>query len=348
MRNFLILLLISFAGFFISCSDNTTESNIPPHIETIEPAKASPGDIITIYGTNLGYNPVEGKILINDLVINPNQTEKWNNSFIRLQLPLTAKSGGIQIILGTDSSNTIFYEIEEKPAIEFIHVNAGTFMMGSEKGFGPEQPVHKVTISKAFQISRHEITQKIWQLVMHTNPSNVKSDNLPVMNVDWKEAISFCNELSKLYGYDTVYVLSNEEYTYDTSATGFRLPTEAEWEYACRAGSQGDFPGTGNIDDMGWYNGNSAYNPHPVGTKNPNDWGIYDMNGNAWEWCWDWYSPEYYQTSPDTDPLGPATGLRHVLRGGSCSDGASFARSANRTYPANDFSNCGFRIVINK
>lgn len=348
MRIFLILLLTSISIFFSSCSDNTNGSNIPPFIESIEPVKASPGDIITIFGSNLGYMPANGKILLNELTIPFNQTEKWNNAFIRFRLPIIAKSGGIQVILGTDSSNTIFYEVEEKPAIEFIDINSGSFMMGSNNGFGNEQPAHKVNITHEFQISKYEITQKIWQLVMNSNPSKIKSDNLPLMNVTWYEAINFCNKLSKLYGYDTVYIKSANSYTYDTTASGFRLPTEAEWEYTCRAGSGSDFPGSGKIEDIAWYNGNSAYNPHPVGTKNPNDWGIYDMNGNAWEWCWDWYSPDYYQSSPASDPLGPSTGSRHVLRGGSCSDGASFARSANRTFPAKDFSNCGFRIVKNK
>ena len=332
----------------VSCSDNSTGTVALPHIATIKPAKASPGDIITVYGSNLGYNPADGFVRINDLTIPYIGTIKWNNSFIRLQLPLTAKSGDIYIITGIDTSNSIFYEIEDKPAIEFADILAGSFMMGSGQGFGYEQPVHKVNISNGFRLSKYEITQKIWQLVMNDNPSPVTAPDLPVMNITWIEAVEFCNELSKLFAFDTVYIFNSAKIDFDKTADGFRLPTEAEWEYVCRAGTDGDFPGTGKIDDMGWYNGNSAYNPHPVGTKQANDWGLYDMNGNVWEWCWDWYSDNYYSVSPDTDPYGPSSSERHVLRGGSCSDGESFARSSNRTFLAKDFSHCGLRVAKNK
>jgi len=255
-------------GFvLLSCSDNPADSEPLPHIVKIEPVKASPGDIITIYGTNLGYNPANAVVIINDLTIPYAGTIKWNNAFIRLQLPLTAKSGSLFVILDKDTSNSVFYEIEDKPVIEFADIPAGEFMMGSVQGFGYEQPVHKVIISNSFQMSKYEITQKIWQLIMNDNPSGVKADNLPVMNIEWSDAVEFCNKLSNIYGLDTVYIMTGNEVEIDTSADGFRLPTEAEWEYACRAGTTGDYPGTGNIDDMGWYNGNSAYNPHPVGTK---------------------------------------------------------------------------------
>ncbi len=349
MKKYIIItVLVTLSGILFSCSDNSTDAVSPPQINSIEPLKASPGDIITIFGNNLGYKPVNGRIILNELVINYSKTEKWNNAFIRFQLPLTAKSGYISVILGTDSSNSVYYEVEEKPAIEFVDISSGNFMMGSNTGFGYEQPVHKVTISKDFLLSKYEITQKIWKLVMDSNSAGVQSDDLPAMNIKWEDAILFCNKLSKIYDYDTVYVANNGTYTYNKSADGFRLPTEAEWEYACRAGSGGDFPGTGNIDDMGWYNGNSAFNAHPVGTKNPNDWGLFDMNGNVWEWCWDWYSSDYYQTSPEIDPSGPASGNRRIIRGGSNSDGATFARSSNRTFPSSDFTNCGFRIAKNK
>lgn len=348
MTKSLKLLIIILGLIIISCSDNPAGGPQPPFIASVEPQGVSPGDIVTIYGSNLGYNPASGKIVINDIEIPFDKTQKWNNAFIRFQLPLGATSGQLYVINDIDTSNTMYIEVADKPLIEFIDIAPGDFMMGSDKGFGYEQPVHNVTISKAFRMSKYEITQKIWKLVTGYNSSPTVADDLPVMNVTWEEAVKFCNRLSQIYGYDTVYINNNGVYEYDTTAKGFRLPTEAEWEYACRAGTDTDFPGTGNVDDMAWYNGNSAYRPHTVGTKQPNDWGLYDMNGNVWEWCWDRYAADYYAFSPPTDPLGPDSGDRHVLRGGSCSDGATFARSTNRTFLATDFTNCGLRIVINK
>lgn len=338
---------IALAGLF-SCSDSSTNSLALPVITSIEPAAANPGDVITIYGANLGYNPANAVVRIGSLDIPFAETIKWNNSFIRLQLPLNAKSGPLAIFIDTVGSNSISLAINDVPAIDFVDIPAGDFMMGSRRGFGNEQPVHSVKLSYDFTLSKYEITQKIWQLVMKFNPSPVKSDNLPVMNITWQDAIGFCNKLSAMYGYDSVYSRAGNAYVFNSNLNGFRLPTEAEWEYACRAGSDSDFPGTGLLDDMGWYNGNSAFNPHTVGTKLPNQGGLFDMNGNVWEWCWDWYRDDYYSYAPAVDPTGPASGERHVLRGGSCGDGASFARSANRTYLSDDFLNCGLRIARDK
>jgi len=331
-----------------SCSDTSSTTVGPPEIISIEPTAPNPGDVITIYGANLGYNPNNGEVRIGSLSITFSQTIKWNNSFIRLQLPLNVKTGVLYVVLGSESSNAVDIIINDKPAIEFVDIQSGEFMMGSDRGLGYEQPVHKVVLSKDFSISKFEITQKIWELVMNSNNSTVKSENLPVMNITWEDAIGFCNNLSALYGLDSVYTKSGNNYVFNSNKNGFRLPTEAEWEYACRAGSDSDYPGTGILDDMGWYNGNSAFNPHEVGTKLPNAWGLYDMNGNVWEWCWDWYDDEYYYSSPTNDPKGPASGQKRVLRGGSCSDGATFARSSNRTYLSDDFLNCGIRIARNK
>lgn len=337
----LIVLLVQ------ACSDNISNEPAFPVIAEIQPDKANPGDIVTIFGSNLSYLPVNGKIHIGDISIVLEKAIKWNNTFIRFQLPLNSESGQIYISLGDIKSNSLFLEVMGKPGIEFVTVPAGEFMMGSESGFGYELPVHKVRITRDFKISKFEITQKIWKAVMKNNPSPVQSDKLPVMNISWEDAITFCNKLSLIFDLDTVYSFVNGKYIFNINANGFRLPTEAEWEFACRAGSETDYPGSGVLDEIGWFNGNSAYNPHPVGTKKPNNWDIYDMNGNVWEWCWDWYDENYYFISPQNDPLGPASGARRVLRGGSCSDGATFARSSNRTFPANDFTYCGLRIVIN-
>jgi formylglycine-generating enzyme len=176
--------------------------------------------------------------------------------------------------------------------------------------------------------------------------------------VSWYEAVEFCNELSRQEGLDPCYSGSGASMLCDFTANGYRLPTEAEWEYACRAGTGTDFY-TGNmthplsspldpaLDHAGWYGGNSGASTHPVGEKEPNAFGLYDMHGNVYEWCWDWYGSGYYASSPAEDPRGPASGSYRVLRGGSWFGNARICRSANRhgIFPANRSNDSGFRLV---
>ncbi|MDX9791532.1 MAG: SUMF1/EgtB/PvdO family nonheme iron enzyme, partial [Candidatus Kapabacteria bacterium] len=168
---------------------------------------------------------------------------------------------------------------------------------------------------------------------------------LPVENVTWINAVQFCNELSKLNGLEEVYTITGVDAVADFSKNGWRLPTEAEWEYACKAGTNGDFAGSGIIGEMAWYGDNSGLKMHPPGRKNPNQFGLYDMHGNVWEWCWDYYDPDYYSEGMTIDPVGPSNGERRVLRGGSWNDGMNFLRSSNRTLPANIIGNNGIRPV---
>ncbi|HEY7545724.1 MAG TPA: bifunctional serine/threonine-protein kinase/formylglycine-generating enzyme family protein, partial [Blastocatellia bacterium] len=183
----------------------------------------------------------------------------------------------------------------------FVQIPQGEFLMGSEKGEGDEKPAHKVRISRPFEMGKYEVTQAQWEAVMGNNPSNFKGANLPVENVSWNDAQEFIQKLNA----------RNDGYVY-------RLPTEAEWEYACRAGSTGDY--AGNLDEMAWHGSNSASKTHSVGQKKPNAWGLHDMHGNVWEWCMDWYLENYYSQSPSADPPGPGTGSLRVSRGGSCYD----------------------------
>jgi len=215
--------------------------------------------------------------------------------------------------------------------IEFVTVAAGEFQMGSTNGYSFEQPVHRVIISKSFQLGKYEITQGQWKAVMGSNPSYFKGDdNLPVEQVSWDDAQAFMAKLNAL----------NDGYRY-------RLPTEAEWEYACRAGTTGDYGGTGNLDEMGWYNNNSGSKTHVVGTKKANTWGLYDMHGNVWEWVQDWYSSDYYSSSPLTDPPGPTSGSGRVGRGGGWGVGAGGCRSAvrNAGWPGGTYDFLGFRLL---
>ncbi len=174
---------------------------------------------------------------------------------------------------------------------------AGTFMMGSptsEEGRYDDEKQHRVTLTKGFWMMEMEVTQKQWKAVMENNPSNFKGDDLPVECVSWNDCQEFCRKCSAL-------------------GLPVLLPTEAQWEYACRAGSTDAY--AGNLDDMAWYYKNSGSKTHPVGTKNPNAWGLYDMHGNVWEWCQDWKGD--YPKGSVTDPTGPANGSLRVSRSGT-------------------------------
>ncbi len=212
--------------------------------------------------------------------------------------------------------------------IEMSWIPPGSFTMGSYKGEADERPVRRITVSRGFFIGRYEVTQAQWEAVMGHNPSNFRGDDLPVENVSWNDAQQFLFQLND----------SDDGHSY-------RLPTEAEWEYACRAGTTENY--AGNLDSMAWYANNSGSHTHPVGTKEPNAWGLFDMHGNVSEWCDDFYHEQCYSLSPDCDPVGPLSGEYRVLRGGSWDIDGTLARSATRYWDLpnyRDGSN-GFRVV---
>ena len=220
--------------------------------------------------------------------------------------------------------------------LELVLVPAGEFEMGSPEGEkgrdSDEGPVHRVRITKPFYIGKYEMTQDVWEKVMGNNPSNFKGARNPVEEVSWDDCQEFLRKLTAL-GKGT-----------------FRLPTEAEWEYACRAGSRTRFcfgDADDGLADSAWHNSNSAEQTYPVGQKRANAWGLYDMHGHVWEWCFDWYSVDYYRQSAPNDPVGPPAGSTRVLRGGYWSGRASHCRSAFRVHygPASRYHTCGFRVV---
>jgi len=218
---------------------------------------------------------------------------------------------------------------------EMIRVEGGTFQMGctGEQGsdcYPRETPAHNVTLS-SFYIGKYPVTQAQWQAVMGDNPSYFKGENLPVEQVSWHDAQEYINRLN--------------------AATGkkYRLPTEAEWEYAARGGnkSQGyKYSGSNSIGNVAWYGDNSGNTTHAVGTKQANELGIYDMSGNVWEWCQDWY--ESYSSSAQTNPTGPSWGSYRVFRGGSWDFNAQYCRVSFRDgiYPDDRFDDVGFRVAL--
>jgi formylglycine-generating enzyme required for sulfatase activity len=219
--------------------------------------------------------------------------------------------------------------------MEFVLIPAGTFRMGSEDRES-EKPVHEVRISKPFYMGTYPVTQGEWEAVIGKNPSEFKGTRRPVERVSWEEAQAFIRKLNE-----------RED---GGAAARYRLPSEAEWEYACRAGTTtrylfGDDPS--QLDRYGWYHGNASGETHPVGEKAPNAWGLYDMHGNVWEWVQDWYDKDYYGKSPKVDPAGPAGGSGRVLSGGCWYFDAVDARSAIRGghAPGDRFDFVGFRVV---
>ena len=216
-----------------------------------------------------------------------------------------------------------------------VYVEGGSFDMGAttEQGsdaYYNEKPVHRVTLSD-YYIGRCEVTQELWEAVMGSNPSNFKGAQNPVEQVSWNDCQEFVSRLNRLTG------------------RTFRLPTEAEWEYAARGGNQSlhyKYSGIGNIGNVAWYNRNSGGSTHAVGTKTANELGIYDMSGNVWEWCSDRYGD--YSAGAQTNPQGPSSGSRRVLRGGSWNSIARNCRVSFRYYYDPDYSNfCyGLRLVL--
>jgi len=221
--------------------------------------------------------------------------------------------------------------INKPPDIEMVYVQGGTFQMGSNEGESNEEPVHKVTVS-SFYIGKYEVTQKQWKDVMKFNPSSFSGcDSCPVESVSWNDVQEFIRKLN------------------EKSGKNYKLPTEAEWEFAARGGNKSRryaYAGSNNTGDVAWYYGNSNSKTHPVRLKAPNELGICDMSGNVWEWCADWYADDYYNNSPLNKPENKVQGSAHVCRGGSWLDEPAACRvaSRNRFSPDSQRSFVGFRL----
>lgn len=216
-----------------------------------------------------------------------------------------------------------------------VKVEAGSFNMGAtpemQAPYEVEKPVHRVTLTNNYYIGKYEVTQALWQAVMGSNPSYFKGDDLPVERVSWNDCQDFISKLNAMTG------------------KRFRLPSEAEWEYAARGGKKSrgyQYSGSNTLGDVAWYEGNSGSKTHAVGTKQPNELGIYDMTGNVDEWCQDWYGS--YSSSPQTNPIGAVSGSRRVRRGGGWCSSASYCRSSYRYNCAPDdrYVDIGFRLVL--
>ena len=252
----------------------------------------------------------------------------------------------------TSDNKNFTIQLSDTVSLDMIWIEPGTFMMGSpddELGRDSEkETLHEVTLTTGYWVGKYEVTQSQYEAVMGTNPSRNYGvgDDYPVYYVSWNDAMDFCDKLT-----ETEKAAGRLPGGYE-----YTLPTEAQWEYACRAGTTtalnngknlSDMDECPEMDEVGWYGYNSDRTSHPTGEKKPNDWDLYDMHGNVQEWCLDWGEDEY-PTSPVVDPTGPEIGYYRVLRGGSRSNRAYACRSAYRTYFGSDYTanNVGFRIVL--
>ncbi|MDR1920313.1 MAG: formylglycine-generating enzyme family protein [Candidatus Adiutrix sp.] len=252
-----------------------------------------------------------------------------------LRLPALAALlmlGGASAALAEEKTNSI--------GMEFVLIPAGSFTMGADKNFekadDDETPAHRVTISKPFYLGKYEVTQSQWAAVMGDNPSRFKGQSNPVERVSWDDVQVFIKKLNQKEG-----------------GNKYRLPTEAEWEYAARAGTTSAYSFGDDAGELGryaWYRDNSGDTTHPVGQKEPNGWGLYDMHGNVWEWVRDWHDKNYYAASPATDPRGPSSGSFRVNRGGAWFNYtyAGHCRSAYRyrSSPDSRHDGLGFRLTF--
>ena len=277
---------------------------------------------------------VDGKLvgrtpMMHDLLVGSHTIELRKQGFKDYKQSIRVEENDVVDIVATMTEDKSYVETANGINLKMIDVEGGTFAMGSNSGDDDEKPVHKVTLD-SYYIGETEITQAQWCAVMGSNPSFYTGDNHPVEEVSWNDAQEFCKKLSELTGKRYV------------------LPTEAQWEYAARGGNQSEgytYSGSNNVDEVAKYNSSRGHSN--VKSKKPNELGIYDMSGNVYEWCSDWYSSSSYRSSSQTNPQGPSSCTYRVLRGGSWDRNASYCRVADRYYdfPWYTSNDCGFRVV---
>ena len=332
------------------------------------------GELVAIQGNlSVNYKPfgadvyVDGKKLgqsprvFNGLLVGNHQVEVRKDGYATDRKTIAISEGQTASITGTlasnavassssntsgyssgsssmaSGSNTISISVKDGISIEMVKVEAGTFMMGAtsemKHPYDWEKPVHQVTLTNDYYMGKYEVTQALWQAVMGNNPSHFKGENLPVENVNWNECQEFISKLNSMTG------------------RKFRLPTEAEWEYAARGGKKSrgyQYSGSRKISYVAWYKDNSADKTHPVGTKQANELGIYDMTGNVWEWCQDWIGS--YLSSSQTNPTGADSGSYPVHRGGCYNDVAWGCRLSHRSCssPDDGYDYLGLRLALSE
>ena len=362
MRNLLIIFALLFFGISLSAQEETVS-----YIMNDGSVKTYNLNDIEDISMKNGQATYEMKIYLK----NSAPVSYFSNQFYSMKYVRDSYNNFVYIVysgvnqfsylLANIDSVSYYHDSVVDPTNDMILIPAGTFQMGNtgeyrgeaDRDVDYELPIHTVTISRAFYMSKYEVTQKQYEAVMGTNPSPNKGLNRPVDGVSWYDAVVFCNALSLQEGKTSCYTINGTNVACNWDANGYRLPTEAEWEYACKAGTNTDFysgslldPNNDNLDKIGWYWGNSGIGAESVGQKQPNAFGLYDMSGNVLEWCWDWYSD--YSSESLSDPTGPSSGKYRVIRGGGWHNYyPHYCRSSFRTdnVPKEVDNYAGFRIV---
>jgi formylglycine-generating enzyme required for sulfatase activity len=275
------------------------------------------------------------------------------NHQIDIRYDSHSEQRSIQVNENKTAYATFNYKVPvETPQINerMVHVQGGTFQMGSTSGDYNEKPVHSVTLSD-FYISKYEVSQGEYKALMGKSPSDSAKgigDNYPVNKVSWNDAVEYCNALSRKEGLTPAYSGSGDNVSCNFNANGYRLPTEAEWEYAARGGNSSKaytYAGSNTLGNVAWYSDNSGSKSHPVGQKQANELGLFDVSGNILEWCWDWKGT--YSSGSQSDPKGTSTGSTRITRGGSFGAPGKYGRTSSRADFEAAYSSfgLGFRVV---
>ena len=274
--------LIAFLLISVSsCSEDSTVKSTLPTVSHVVPEQIYWGGELTVHGQNLSLSSDSSYVLItaeadSSIIVPSGDCISWSGSRIILSMPLHTVSGILTVVVNSVKCDPLDISISKTPDLEMILIPAGQFQMGSNYGFTDEAPVHSVEISNDFYISKFELTQVFWKSLFGDKPDNYISDNHPIRGLSWNNAAELCNAMSLISEYDSCYMAVDSGYMVNPQANGFRLPTEAEWEYACRAGSTGDYSGDGILENMGYYNANSGYKLFPTGSKKANAFGLHD------------------------------------------------------------------------
>ena len=315
----------------INIYDGETSEYYPepaPRLGVLDVASTPAMAYVTVDGERIGKTP-----LMVEVIIGEHKVEVSRGDFGAEPQTVTISEGNVtevNLIL-TKIESADYVEVANGLNMKMVYVQGGTFQMGANDSDArsEEKPVHSVTLD-SYYIAETEVTQAQWYAIMGTNPSSRSGDDRPVESISWYNAKAFCEKLSELTGKKYV------------------LPTEAQWEYAARGGnkSQGyKYSGSNTIGDVAWYEGNNDSHTCAVKQKQPNELGLYDMSGNVWEWCSDWYDD--YSSYSQTNPTGPSSGSKRVERGGNYFNSAASCRVSNRNsyYPSDSCNNLGFRVV---
>ena len=289
------------------------------------------GADVYVDGKNMGQSPR----VINGLLVGNHKVEIKKDGYGTDSKTVNILEGQTATLAGVLTTNIITIPVKDGISIDMVRVEAGTFTMGATAEMkdrdDSEKPTHQVTLTNDYYIGKYEVTQALWQAVMGNNPSCYKGDNLPVESVSWDDCQEFISKLNRITG------------------KTFRLPTEAEWEYAARGGKKSRgyrYSGSNNYSDVAWYYDNSGKRPHAVGTKQPNELGIYDMTGNVCEWCQDRYGK--YSSSSQTNPTGATSGSDRVNRGCSYIHTAGPLCFRVNDTPGGRYANLGLRLALSE